>query len=126
MNHSRRNQNPLLPLLTAALLAAAGPVSAQPDQRQFTADNPLPPFPEPAARATPPAAAEAGGARAWLDLQAAGTAASNEPRPMPGEVADAVHERYLNSFRHPIPEQFRRQSGGSDSGGQGGSGSGSK
>ena len=45
---------------------------------------------------------------------------------MPGEVADAVYERSLNSFKHPIPEQFRRQSSGSDSGGQGGSGSGSR
>lgn len=125
MNHSRRIQNLLLPLLSAVLLAA-GPVSAQPDQRQFTADNPLPPFPEPAARVAP-AAAEAGSTREWLDLQAAGTAASREARPMPGEVADAVYERYLNSFKHPIPEQFRRQSGGGDSGGgQGGSGSGSR
>lgn len=126
MNHSRRTLTLLRPVLMVALLAAAGLASAQPDQRQFTADQSLPPFPEPAARAAPAAAPEAGSAREWFTLQAAGTAASTEPRPMPGEVADAVYERYVNSFKHPIPEQFRRQGSGSDSGGQGGSGSGSK
>ena len=134
MNPSRRTLSLLRPILLAGLVALAGAASAQPDQRQFTADKPLPPFPERAPRtsASEPAAADAaaavaapGSAREWLSLQAGGTAASSEPRPMPGEVADAVYERYLNSFKHPIPEQFRRQSSGSDSGGQGGSGSGS-
>jgi hypothetical protein len=28
---------------------------------------------------------------------------------MPGEVADRVYQRYLQSFTHPIPEQFERE-----------------
>ena len=133
MNHSRRTLTLLRPALLAALCALAGTAGAQPDQRQFTADPKLPPFPERPAHGAAPtpdspakAAAVPGSAQEWLSLQAAGTAASSEPRPMPGEVADAVYERYVNSFKHPIPDQFRRQSTGGDTGGQGGSGSGTR
>lgn len=61
--------------------------------------------------------------RAWTDLQKSGTASVTDARPMPGEVADKVYDRYLQSFGHPIPEAFERQSfasggGSSGSGGQ--------
>ncbi len=60
--------------------------------------------------------------RSWTELQASGAAASADARPQPGEVATRAYERYLQSFTHPIPEKFDRDSFGSDSSG-GGSGS---
>jgi hypothetical protein len=68
-------------LLAPALAAAATPVKT----REFGADT-----------------------RAWLDLQKSGSAAYGSARPMPGEVAEKVYERYLKSFSQPIPDQFRR------------------
>jgi hypothetical protein len=48
--------------------------------------------------------------RAWTKMQAGGAAAEKgPPRGMPGEVADRVYQRYLQSFTHPIPEQFERE-----------------
>ncbi|MBX6421465.1 MAG: DUF3613 domain-containing protein [Nevskia sp.] len=44
---------------------------------------------------------------AWLAAQIAST--SGTPRPMPGEVASRVYQRYLDSFTHPIPEEYGRQ-----------------
>jgi hypothetical protein len=54
-------------------------------------------------------------ARAWLDLQKSGQAASAATRPQPGEVADKVYQRWLNSHDQPIPAEFSREafSGGS-------------
>lgn len=48
--------------------------------------------------------------RAWLTLQQSGQQASGAPRPMPGEMADSVYQRYLDSFKQPIPAEFKRQS----------------
>ena len=48
--------------------------------------------------------------RSWTALQASGTAASREARPLPGEAATQAFERYSNSFKHPIPEKFERES----------------
>jgi len=57
--------------------------------------------------------------RFWLATQASGASSETEARPMPGEAATLVYQRYLNSFTHPIPERF-----GSDSfSTKGGSGS---
>ena len=56
--------------------------------------------------------------RAWTDLQKSNIASSAAPRPMPGEVADKVYDRYANSFGHPIPETYPRES--ISSGGSGG------
>ncbi|MFC4251059.1 DUF3613 domain-containing protein [Sinimarinibacterium flocculans] len=56
--------------------------------------------------------------RAWLQLQASGNASKGELRPMPGEVADKVYDRYLQSFDNQIPDEFEREtfvSGGSGS-----------
>ncbi|MGH8456450.1 MAG: DUF3613 domain-containing protein [Stenotrophobium sp.] len=63
--------------------------------------------------------------RAWTDLQVSGSASLNQPRPMPGEIADEIYDRYLQSFKQPIPEQFGRQSfvGAGGAGGAGGGGS---
>ncbi len=68
--------------------------------------------------------------RAWTDLQKSGKSSSKESRPMPGEVAGKVYDRYAKSFDHSIPETYSRESfvgggGGSGSGSSGGSGSGS-
>lgn len=129
MNSRQLNRS----LLLASLLAFAGLAQAQaaPDQRQFTSDKPMEPF-----LATPAAAPEGEAApansltdssgaetRAWIDLQASGSAAVGDARPMPGEVADAVYQRYVNSFKQPIPAQFQRSgSENSDSGAGAGSG----
>lgn len=54
--------------------------------------------------------------RAWVEFQESGKAAQGEVRPMPGEVADKVYQRYLDSFENQIPEQYERErfvSGGS-------------
>ena len=53
--------------------------------------------------------------KAWIDLQKSGTQASGAPRPMPGDIADKVYQRYADSFKQPIPAEFKRQSTG-DSG----------
>lgn len=47
--------------------------------------------------------------RSWLELQASGAQASAAERPMQGEVAERVYQRYLDSFTHPIPERFPRE-----------------
>lgn len=60
-------------------------------------------------------------ARAWTQLQASGQAAVADLRPLPGEVADKVYQRYLDSFGQPIPESFQRESFTGGSGGSGGS-----
>ena len=46
--------------------------------------------------------------RSWVELQVSNNAALGAARPMPGEVADQVYQRYLKSFAHPIPEYFER------------------
>ena len=65
-----------------------------------------------AADASKPLGAEA---KAWIDLQKSGTQASGTPRPMPADIADKVYQRYADSFKQPIPVEFKRQSTG-DSG----------
>ncbi|MDD3762300.1 MAG: DUF3613 domain-containing protein [Nevskiales bacterium] len=55
--------------------------------------------------------------RQWLELQQSGNASLGAIRPMPGDVADKVYERYLKSFEEPIPQQFDRESFVSDTGG---------
>ncbi|MBI5462859.1 MAG: DUF3613 domain-containing protein [Gammaproteobacteria bacterium] len=48
--------------------------------------------------------------RAWLDLQRNGQAAAPQ-RPVSGVVASRTYKRYLDSFNHPIPMFFERESG---------------
>jgi hypothetical protein len=55
--------------------------------------------------------------RAWLQLQSSGQAAGSELRGLPGEVADKVYQRYVDSFAHPIPVTFPRDSFVGESGG---------
>lgn len=141
MNSRQLNRS----LLLASLLVLSSLAQAQTeaDQRQFTSDKPMEPFvPASAEAGSSTVAAPAGGetsavaagstaaavdgaeTRAWVDLQTSGSAAVGDARPMPGEVADAVYQRYVNSFKHPIPAQFPRTSGGeSGSGSSSGSGS---
>jgi hypothetical protein len=60
--------------------------------------------------------------RAWTDLQISGSASDNVPRPMPGEIADKVYDRYLQTFGYAIPQSFQRESfvGSGSGGGSGG------
>jgi hypothetical protein len=55
--------------------------------------------------------------REWLELQTSGNASLGAVRPMPGEVADKVYQRYLDSFDQVIPSEFDREQFVSDSGG---------
>lgn len=47
--------------------------------------------------------------REALDLQRSGRAASSTARPMSDDVADRTHQRYAESFSHPIPESFAEE-----------------
>lgn len=55
----------------------------------------------------------------WVDLQTSGKQASGTPRPMPGEIADNAYQRYADSFKQPIPAEFKRQSADSSGNGTG-------
>lgn len=66
-----------------------------------------------AADAKKPLGAES---KAWVELQKSGKQASPVPKPMPGEIADNVYQRYADSFKQPIPAEFKRQSAGDGSG----------
>jgi hypothetical protein len=114
-----------LPSLGAALAACllAGVAQAEPQQAPLTGERmgtgvagaqpaPLPPPTSPFAASTPapsdgpPARREVGDAtRALLRLQAAGTYAA-PARPMLGDQAGLAYQRYLESFKYPIPERF--------------------
>lgn len=61
-----------------------------------------------------------GDTRAWLALQTSPSAQETEIRPVPGEVAEQVYQRYINSFKYPIPETFKRDSFVEGGGGGGG------
>jgi len=69
------------------------------------------PFAVCAAEAGKPLGADA---QHWIELQKSGQQASPAPRPMPGEIADKVYERYVDSFKQPIPAEFKRQSAAGD------------
>lgn len=58
---------------------------------------------------------------AWLDLQASNREAAPEAAPMSGAAATLAYQRYLDSFRHPIPDTFGSRLSGSGSGNGGGS-----
>lgn len=46
--------------------------------------------------------------RSWQGLQASNNAALGWARPLPGDAADRVYQRYLTSFSQPIPAKFDR------------------
>ena len=92
---------------------------AQPETAAAPADNSV----AAAAPAAAPAAGQGFGSqtRYWLATQASGASSENEARPMPGEVATLVYQRYLNSFTHPIPERYEADSFSTGGGNTGGS-----
>lgn len=93
-------------LIGAALFCATSAAFAQ-----EAAD----PAPEAPAAVAPPAEAAplpqlGADTRSWLALQKETAAQVPDLRPVPGEVAEQVYQRYVNSFKHPIPETFKRDS----------------
>lgn len=107
-------------LCVLAVTALAEPQQQQPLTAERMAATPnapasasLPPAssPFPTASASQPssaapARAEVGDAtRALLRMQAGGTYAA-PARPMLGDQASLAYQRYLDSFKHPIPERF--------------------
>lgn len=69
------------------------------------------PFAAHAADAQKPLGAES---KTWVELQKSGKQATPAPSPMPGEIADNVYQRYADSFKQPIPAEFKRQSAAGD------------
>jgi len=57
----------------------------------------------------------------WLQLQVTGRAASTNPQPAVSAERDAAMQRWLDSYKHPIPEYYEQKKGGSTSGNSGGS-----
>lgn len=47
--------------------------------------------------------------RDLVDLQISGTAASPAPRPLPGDIAERIYDRYAESFSQPVPDNFSRE-----------------
>lgn len=62
------------------------------------------------------------GTRAWMELQASGSAASATARPMSGDIAERVYQRHADSFAQPIPQSLGRQGFVEEGGGSGGGG----
>lgn len=58
----------------------------------------------------PPMPAHGAQTRAWLNVHKQASTAQSTPRPLPGEVADKIYQRYVDSFTYPIPETFPRES----------------
>lgn len=54
--------------------------------------------------------------RRWLELQRSGVAASTTRQTVSGPVANEIYKRYVESFKHPIPEFYNSDKDG-DSGG---------
>lgn len=50
--------------------------------------------------------------RRWLELQSSGVAASKSRQTVTGPVADAIYQRYVDSFKHPIPEFYKSKQEG--------------
>ncbi|MBB1599337.1 DUF3613 domain-containing protein [Variovorax sp. UMC13] len=80
-------------------------------------ENATPPAPEPELETVLTVRMQVGDAtHNLLALQREGTQASNTPRPLAGDVASLSYQRYLDSFKLPIPEKFntavQRPSGG--------------
>lgn len=48
--------------------------------------------------------------RDWLRLQREGSSAG-AAQPLPGAAATLLYQRYLNSFKNPIPAQFEDKRG---------------
>lgn len=96
-------------LITLSLLLSAGAAFAN-----ETGEPSFEPSFEPeAALADTPRAGSA--ARHWLALQRSGAQASPHPQPLSGEVQQKIHERYVQSFSHPIPERLKQASTGTTS-----------
>src|SRR5882757_8826127 len=86
---------------------------AQPDST--ASSTPAADTAAPAPTATPVAAPAQGQGfgsqtRFWLATQTSGVSAVTDERPMPGEAATLVYQRYLTSFTHPIPERYESDS----------------
>ncbi|MGR8998943.1 MAG: DUF3613 domain-containing protein [Gammaproteobacteria bacterium] len=54
--------------------------------------------------------------RNWMELQRSGDAASTTRQSISGPVADAIYKRYVESFKHPIPESYSSQQNGKSGG----------
>lgn len=59
-----------------------------------------------------PASAQQQQTEVWLVLQSRGQAASPNPQAAAASERDLSLQRWLESYRHPIPEFFKDYSGG--------------
>lgn len=58
------------------------------------------------------------GTKQWLELQRSGFAASQNRQTVSGPVASAIYQRYVDSFKHPIPDLYQSQRRSTGSGGR--------
>ncbi|CAB3746982.1 hypothetical protein GQ57_15150 [Burkholderia sp. MSh2] len=73
------------------------------------------------AQGKPPASEIDHATNAWLDLQRSNRAAAT-PQPIDGAAGTYAYQRYLNSFKAPIPQWYGTMSGSGGGGSGGGSG----
>lgn len=45
----------------------------------------------------------------WLELQRSGKEASQDKQTLSGPVMQNIYERYTNSFKHPIPAEYKEK-----------------
>lgn len=99
----------LLHRLVPALVVLTATVAAHAQRAGSSAAVPSPPSaPQPGARI-------GDAARALRDLQSGGSAASATPRPIAGDVAGLSYQRYLDTFKQPIPPSFTPTVAGGES-----------
>lgn len=44
--------------------------------------------------------------RKWLEVQRTGAQASTHKQTLSGDVAASIYQRYMDSFKYPVPEYF--------------------
>jgi hypothetical protein len=52
----------------------------------------------------------------WLTLQSTGSAASQKPQKASADERDRANQRFLDSYKYPIPEYFEQKVGGKTEG----------
>lgn len=94
-------------LLAATLMAWPLFASAQEETSAVESTASSPAFEAAAFKSVLPIKLQIGDAtRSLLSMQREGDSASSTPRPLAGDVASLSYQRYLDSFKHAIPEKF--------------------
>lgn len=123
MNHppfSRTGVSPAMVLLTAALLTLPLSATAQPEALAAAPVTDTGVVETVQLESSATTRLQHGDAtHGLLAMQREGDLASRTPRPLAGDVASLSYQRYLDSFKHPIPEKFTTTVSKSGSGSSG-------